>query len=106
MTVRVRLLVLTGVVLAGVALFVQPQPRARVMAGGCCPDRFDPVFEIMNRPGSKMGCLGCHIGPRPGIGPWFGPDQDSVRTSLETGITYDGQEMSQVPVDGGRSGYL
>ncbi len=68
---------------------------------------FDPVFAIMNRPPSQMGCAGCHINSRAQQGiPWFGKDKASVLQTLETGITPDGDQLPVIPVEGGRSGIL
>jgi hypothetical protein len=43
-------------------------------------DPFDPVFATMTQPagGDSPGCRGCHIGPAPAFGPWFGDTQDDV----------------------------
>jgi|SRR6516225_1454440 hypothetical protein len=71
------------------------------------PDLFGPVWDVMNRMPNKMGCVGCHIADRPAFGPWFGYDQDSVYTTLVTGVDPDGNVIfDPPPVDGGRSGTL
>jgi hypothetical protein len=72
-----------------------------------CGDLFDRVFAVMNRSPKHRGCMGCHIAPEPVPNiPWFGKDKESVLQTLETGITPDGQQLSQIPVEGGRSGEL
>jgi hypothetical protein len=70
------------------------------------PDPFDAVFNIMNRPRSQKGCLGCHIGPERTTFTWFGWDRDSVLLTLETGIDPEGEELPRIPVEGGRFGIL
>lgn len=68
---------------------------------------FDPVFAIMNRSPSRMGCVGCHISPQPQQRiPWFGKDEASVLQTLETGVTPDGNQLPAIPVEGGRSGIM
>jgi hypothetical protein len=71
-------------------------------------DLFDPVFAIMNdgRGPDSLGCRGCHIGPQPGFGPWWGDDRDTVLATLESGVTPDGQVLDPPPLDGGRKGIL
>jgi hypothetical protein len=102
MKTRLLLLTLVGIVLAGVNLFGLTPVATPIRP----LNPFDPVFAIMNRRPAQMGCVGCHIGPSPGLGPWFGPDKDTVLATLETGVTPDGEELSQIPVQGGRAGRL
>jgi hypothetical protein len=89
-----------------------PEPAGQPIVAGApqvvgLGNRFDPVFAIMNRSPSQMGCLGCHVSPRAQQDiPWFGKDQASVLQTLETGITPDGNQLSVIPVEGGRSGIL
>jgi hypothetical protein len=70
-------------------------------------DLFAPVFAIMDgvQGPDAMGCRGCHIGPKPGYGPWFGDDKATVLQTLETGMTPDGMTI-QPPVQGGRYGTM
>lgn len=37
-------------------------------------DVFDPVYATMTQPqgGDSPGCRGCHVGPAPSFGRWFG----------------------------------
>jgi hypothetical protein len=104
-----RLSVVVSILLVG--LVVAYPPLAPVVAPsrafGRGPDLFAPVWDIMNRPPEMMGCVGCHIADRPARGPWFGNDQDSVYTSLVTGVNPDGNVIfDPPPVTGGRSGTL
>jgi hypothetical protein len=80
---------------------ISPTP----LGGG---DLFDPVFAIMNKDASgySPGCRGCHIGPGPGIGPWFGDNKNDVLLSLETGVSPDGIAFADPPVERGRAGLL
>ncbi len=43
-------------------------------------DLFDPVYATMTQQsgGDSPGCRGCHIGPRPEFGQWFGDTQERV----------------------------
>lgn len=106
---RVRLIapaLLVGLVTAHEMLV--PAPAKPVQARTECGDPFDPVWDIMtqDRGSDSMGCRGCHIGPQPGFGPWFGDTKEDVRATFETGINPDGDDLGVIPVDGGRDGQL
>jgi hypothetical protein len=61
---------------------------------------FDAVFGLMtqdNGPDSP-GCRGCHIGPEPAIGTYFGDTQDEV----EMTFTVDRPDL----IEGGRGSIL
>lgn len=67
---------------------------------------FDAVFAIMTGDPGQMGCRGCHVGPKPGFGPWWGNNEATVYNSLVTGMTPDMETLDPIPVDGGRNGVL
>ena len=64
-------------------------------------DLFDPVWATMTQPegGDSPGCRGCHIGPAPSFGRWFGDTREDV---LNYFINGDGMIL----VAGGRQGTL
>jgi hypothetical protein len=64
-------------------------------------DPFDPVFATMTQQegGDSPGCRGCHIGPAPGFGRWFGDTQDDV-------LDYFLNGEGMVLVSGGRESLL
>ena len=45
-----------------------------------CDNPFDPVWATMTQDagGDSPGCRGCHVGPQPAFGPWFGDTEDDV----------------------------
>ncbi len=61
---------------------------------------FDAVFALMtqDRGPDSPGCRGCHIGPGPAIGTYFGDTQDEV----EMTFTVDRQDL----IEGGRGSTL
>lgn len=73
-----------------------------VGGGGEDKDPFEAVFEIMNRLPKDKGCYGCHVGPKPSVGFWFGEDKDWVHFTLATGINPDGEDRGFSFLQGGR----
>lgn len=63
-------------------------------------DPFDAVYALMtqDRGPDSPGCRGCHIGPEPAIGPYFGNTQDEVLNTF----TVDRPDL----IDGGRGSIL
>ncbi len=58
------------------------------------PPQFDDVWAIMNvdRGPDSMGCRGCHIGPAPALGPYWGDTEAAVLSSIEaSGIVLGGR---------------
>ena len=77
-------------------------PPVPVQQQALVNDSFDPVFATMTQPeegGDSPGCRGCHIGPAPSFGRWFGDTQDDVLNYFLNG---DGMIL----VSGGRQSLL
>ncbi len=75
------------------------------------PDPFDPVWAIMTQPAGpdSTGCRGCHVGPAPALGPYWGDDEETVRSALDAlGLTTGGRmgqlawclEAGEMPMNG------
>jgi len=64
-------------------------------------DPFDPVFATMTQQegGDSPGCRGCHVGPAPSFGRWFGDTQDDV-------LDYFLNGPGMILVSGGRQSLL
>lgn len=75
------------------------------------PTLFDPVWAIMTQPAGpdSTGCRGCHVGPAPALGPYWGDDEETVRSALDAlGLTTGGRmgqlaeclELFEMPMNG------
>lgn len=62
---------------------------------------FDPVWATMNQDtgGDSPGCRGCHIGPAPSFGTWFGDDEAAA-------LDYFTNGEGAMQVSGGRNSTL
>jgi len=91
------LLAMTGIARAQDLALAPPVPVPQFLVN----DPFDPVFATMTQPegGDSPGCRGCHIGPAPSFGRWFGDTQDDV-------LNYFLNGAGMILVSGGRQSLL